>query len=211
MLGRSLRSLPTAQARGRPVPGASCPLSPPPRGLAAPSPASAQRPPQTPQVRTHLRPPLPRGGWCHPRCSWPGRQALPGRGAAAAGDAQWVYGERGAARRVSLRAGDLTGLPRAPRPALFPSARSLSGGGGGGSSPARRRSPAGRGGARGGQCQLLSPACSAEPARSVQAGVQWGEGAAAAEGGVPPPVAGGGSVPPPPPPSVSSRNCARRG
>lgn len=96
MLGRSLRSLPTAQARGRPVPGACCPLSPPPRGLAAPSPASAQRLPQTPQVRTHLRPPLPRGGWYHPRCGWPGRQALPGRGAAAAGDAQWVYGERGA-------------------------------------------------------------------------------------------------------------------
>lgn len=96
MLGRSLRSLPTAQARGRPVPGACSPLSPPPRGLAAPSPASAQRLPQTPQVRTHLRPPLPRGGWYHPRCGWPGRQALPGRGAAAAGDAQWVYGERGA-------------------------------------------------------------------------------------------------------------------
>lgn len=86
--------------------------------------------------------------------------------AAAAGGTQRAGGERGAARRVSLRAGDLhPGLPRAPRPPFtFPGTRSLSGGGGsGGSSPARRGSPAGRGGARGGQGQPHSPAWPAGP------------------------------------------------
>lgn len=70
VLGRSLRSPPTAQTRRRPVPGASCPCvshSPgpcrPPPGLSAErNLGQTQRPQQPPQVRTHLRPPLLSGG-----------------------------------------------------------------------------------------------------------------------------------------------------
>ncbi|XP_044921278.1 translation initiation factor IF-2-like [Mustela putorius furo] len=109
------------------------------------------------------------------------------------GGAQRVGGERGAVRRVSLRAGDLTPgpPPRSPPPFHFPRdsqpvwrRRLLPGSQG---IPGRPRRRAGRAGPAAIACLSRR----ARPAASGRRGEE-GDGAAAAEGGVPPPVAGGG-------------------